>query len=521
MNLNTFFQYSQENSYDVFKVLKPAKGKHMKKISYSIVLLLCTSLLLAQDKKNEQEQPQDFDSMVYNTTGLFAQVVQLVKHKHYRPTKDLENSFYEAFDTFLNHQDPHSGFFNAKSYKNILSMMSGEFCGIGVVIDITRQTKDRFLTVVDIIPEGPAEKAGLKPFDKIVEIEGQILEGMSTEEATAKLKGKQGTSVTIKVLRDAKGPDKGDLLTFTITRDVIKEQNSRCFLLNDLNICYIGFSMFTENSVNQLEKLFEEAHKKKYKGIILDLRNNSGGLLQAAIDIAGLFVEKGSLVCVTKDKNNKEIERYVTRRKPITYSTPFIVVLINNYTASAAEILAGGLKIHSEAQKKGDKPVVILVGTKSFGKGSVQEIIPLSNDCAVKITTSLYYLPDGKSIQGIGIEPDVVVEKTIPLPEQVAWFNANYGREQALANYIKQDENEVKDPETKKSTQPEVKGLLERTKEMLSSDNQVQEAITIINVLNTVKSIMPKFVNTRTSAVEFLKNNFHAHKKIELTEIKI
>ncbi|HML19056.1 MAG TPA: S41 family peptidase, partial [Candidatus Dependentiae bacterium] len=332
----------------------------MKKISYSIVLLLCTSLLLAQDKKNEQEQPQDFDSMVYNTTGLFAQVVQLVKHKHYRPTKDLENSFYEAFDTFLNHQDPHSGFFNAKSYKNILSMMSGEFCGIGVVIDITRQTKDRFLTVVDIIPEGPAEKAGLKPFDKIVEIEGQILEGMSTEEATAKLKGKQGTSVTIKVLRDAKGPDKGDLLTFTITRDVIKEQNSRCFLLNDLNICYIGFSMFTENSVNQLEKLFEEAHKKKYKGIILDLRNNSGGLLQAAIDIAGLFVEKGSLVCVTKDKNNKEIERYVTRRKPITYSTPFIVVLINNYTASAAEILAGGLKIHSEAQKKGDKPVVIL-----------------------------------------------------------------------------------------------------------------------------------------------------------------
>jgi carboxyl-terminal processing protease len=493
----------------------------MKRIAYTTLLLILTPLLFAENTPSEQEQPQDFDNLVYNATGLFAHVIQLVKHKHYRPTKNLEDSFYEAFDTFLNHQDPHSGFFNAKSYKNILSMMSGEFCGIGVVIDITRQTKDRFLTVVDIIPEGPAEKAGLKPFDKIVEIEGQVLEGMSTEEATAKLKGKQGTHVTIRVMRDVKSQEKGELLTFTITRDVIKEQNSRCFLLNNLNICYIGFSMFTENSVDQLEKLFQEAHKKKYKGIILDLRNNSGGLLQAAIDIAGLFVAKGSLVCVTKDKNNNEIERYVTRRKPITYSTPFIVVLINNYTASAAEILAGVLKIHSEQQKKEDKPIVILVGTKSFGKGSVQEIIPLSNDCAVKLTTSLYYLPDGKSIQGIGIEPDVTVEKTVPLPEQVAWFNANYGREQALANYIQQDEPAGKKNESKTSQKPEVQGLLERTKEKLSSDNQIQEAITIINILNTIKSLAPKLVNTRARAVEFLKNNLYTNKPIELTEIKI
>ena len=343
---------------------------------------------------------------------------------------------------------------------------------------------------------------------------------MSTEEATAKLKGKQGTNVTIKVMRESKGIEKGDLLTFDIKRDVIKEQNSRCFLLNDQNICYIGFTMFTETSVNQLEKLIEQAHKKKYKGIILDLRNNSGGLLQAAIDIEGLFVDKGSLVCVTKDKNNKEIERYVTKRKPIACSTPFIVIVINNYTASAAEILAGGLKIHSDAQKKTDKPIVILVGTKSFGKGSVQEIIPIGNDCAAKITTSLYYLPDGNSIQGIGIEPDVTVERTSPLPEQVAWFNANYGREQALANYIKQDG--IDDKNSKKTEQKtEAKGLLERAKEMLATDNQFQEAITIINLLNTAKSIAPKTVNNRAMVVEFLKNNYHSNKKIELAEIKI
>ena len=201
--------------------------------------------------------------------------------------------------------------------------MSGEFCGIGVVIDITRQTKDRFLTVVDTISEGPAEKIGIKALDKIVEIDGQILEGMSTDEATAKLKGKQGTNVTVKIMRDTKPTDKGDFLTFDIKRDVIKEQNSRSFLINDQNICYIGFNMFTENSVNQLEKLLQEATIKKYKGIILDLRNNSGGLLQAAIDIAGLFLDKGSLAVVTKNKCKQELERYVTRTKTYHDDSPF------------------------------------------------------------------------------------------------------------------------------------------------------------------------------------------------------
>ena len=495
----------------------------MKIIRLSTVLLLCSFFMITQPTPIQPEQTQDFDTTIYNAMGTFAQALQLVKQKHYRP-KDLENGMYVALDTFFNQLDPHSGFLSPKSYKNILSMMSGEFCGIGVVIDVTRQTKDRFLTVVDVIAEGPAEKAGIKPFDKIVEIEGQILEGMSTEEATAKLKGKQGSKVAIKVMREPKGLDKGDLLTFNITRDVIKEQNSRCFLLKNQNICYIGFTMFTENSVIQLEHLLEQAHKHNYRGIILDLRGNSGGLLQAAIDIEGLFVDKGSLVCVTKDKNNKEIERYVTRRKPISCNTPFIVILINNYTASAAEILAGGLKIHSTTQKATDKPLVILVGTKSFGKGSVQEIIPISNDCAAKITTSLYYLPDGNSIQGIGIEPDVNIERTLPLPEQIAWFNANYGREQALANYIKQDG--IKDDSKEKDTKApdkktEVKGLLERAKEMLATDNQFQEAVTIINLLNTVKSIAPKTVNSRSAAVDFLKKNYNTTQKIELTEIKI
>lgn len=474
------------------------------------------------DKKPEPEP--DFDTSVYNISSTFAHTLQLIKQKHYR-IKDFENSAYDAFDTLLSKLDPHSSFLSPKSYKNILSAMSGEFCGIGVVIDVTRQTKDRFLTVVDTIPDGPAEKVGIKALDKIVEIDGQILEGMSTEEATAHLKGKKDTKVTVKIMREGKGgSEKGELLTFEITRDVIKEQNSRSFLLSDQNICYIAFNMFTENSVTQLEKLFEQAHKNKYKGIILDLRNNSGGLLQAAVDIAGLFLDKGSLVVVTKDKNNKEIERYVTRRNPITYSTPFIILLINNYTASAAEILAGCLKNHSETQKSSNKPIVILIGTKTFGKGSVQEIIPIGGDCAVKITTSLYYLPDGISIQGKGIKPDIEVEKTMQLPEQIAWFNENYGREQSLANYIKQsdstDSNDKKDSK-KKPESKEHKNFLERSKELLETDNQFQEAIRLINLLNTAKTIAPRVVNSRQQAVKFLTDNYNKVKVIKLTEIKI
>ena len=167
------------------------KGDSMKMTLYCTILSLCTSFISAEDKPAQPDGSADFDTTVYNATGTLAQVLQLVKQKHYRPTKDLENCMYDAIDTFLSRLDPHSGFLPPKSYKNILTMMSGEFCGIGVVIDVTRQTKDRFLTVVDTITDGPAEKAGIKPFDKIVEIDGQVLEGMSTEEATAKLKGKQ------------------------------------------------------------------------------------------------------------------------------------------------------------------------------------------------------------------------------------------------------------------------------------------------------------------------------------------
>ncbi len=476
-----------------------------------ITLFSCAEIIYA--KEDNAKQPKDYDKVLFEWIDTFAEVAHHVKQKHFKVT-DLDACMTNAIEAFLTTLDPHSGFFPPKTYKNILSTMSGEFCGIGIVIDGTRQSKDRFLTIVDVIPDGPADKAGVKQLDKIVEIDGIILEGMATDEAIAKMKGKKDTKVAIKIMRESKS----DLFTFEITRDVIKDQTTLCFFLNDFNICYLSLTMFTENSVNNITKLLEEAFKKSCKALILDLRNNSGGLLNVAVDIVGLFVEKGSVVVITKDKNGKEIDRCITKRPPLAHTPPIIVILINNYTASAAEILAGCLKIYSEQNKGPNTPIVILVGTPTFGKGSVQEIIPVGHDCAAKITTSLYYLPDNSSIQGIGLAPDVTVEKKIELPEQVAWFNKHYGREQALANYIKQNDTEKEKEEPKDKSEP--KNWTERAKKILSSDNQFLEAVSVINILDTAKQLMPKSMTSRKQAVSFLKKHYASEGSIAMTEIK-
>jgi carboxyl-terminal processing protease len=161
-----------------------------------------------------------------------------------------------------------------------------------------------------------------------------------------------------------------------------------------------------------------------------------------------------------------------------------------------------------------------LVGTRTFGKGSVQEIIPISNDCAVKITTRLYFLPDSNSIQGVGIEPDIVIEKKIDLPDQVAWFNKHYGREASLTNYIKQQEGDKKDDKSKKEAE-KPKNWTERTKDILAKDNQFLEAISILNILHSAQKLMPAGLSNRRQAVAFIKNNFAGNEVFRLSEIKL
>ncbi len=492
-------------------------------IACGIILHLLSRPIQTENKK---EETQNFDHVIFDWSRTFAQVMETAQQKHFKITNP-EDGMIKAIDAFVNHLDPHSSFLDPKTYKAMLETTSGEFFGVGIIIDNSRKPKDKHLTIVDTIAGGPADKTGIKPLDKIIEIDGKPLEGMPTEQATSMLKGERNTKVKIKAIRE----NNQDLLSFTITRDIVKEQHSLSFHIKSHNIYYLSLSMFTESSVKQIAALLKKANKHQYKGLILDLRNNSGGLLNAAIDIASLFLNKKSLVVVTKDRNGKEIEKYITTKAPVANNTLPIFILINNYTASAAEILAGCLKIQAEKsaieKKPAKNPMVFLVGTKTFGKGSVQEVIPINNNCALKITTSLYYLPNNTTIQGIGIEPDFVVNYTLPPTEQMQWFIQSYGREETLKNHIKISDNVQSGKEEKnnaKNTVNEAKKnnrWQERVKKMLETDNQLRATITLINTLHTAQDNVPDKIKTRQQAIAYLKKNNICDDKLKIEEIKL
>jgi len=491
-------------------------------------LLLITTLLISSLSPHlsfsttPKTPKKSFDDVVFDWTGTLAEVLRISGEKHYK-INDPKECMIKSINSFLNNLDPHSSFLDPKTYKAILEATVGQFFGIGIVIDNTRSSKDKFLTVINTIPNGPSEKAGLKAYDKIIEIEGKKLEGMTTEEATAKLRGPRNTKVTIKVLRENKKAP----LEFIITRDVIKAQTSLAFYLKEHDVYYISLATFSANAAKQIQAILEKSVQKPYKGLIIDLRNNSGGLLNSVIEIAGLFLPKGSLVVTTKDKNNQVKAEYKTSNNPVANINIPIFILVNNYTASASEILAGCLKMHSQTLSKANKTgvnklMVFVAGTKTFGKGSVQEVIPISNNCAIKLTTSLYFLPDGTTIQGTGIEPDFVIEKLFPPPKKVTWFLEHYGREQAFKHSIKPEDKKNKiNPDKKNKKDEKTKSWAKRIQENLEKDNQFKETLQIINIFNLVKNITPKKVNTQDKAIAFLNNIFALKGQLQMQEVKI
>jgi carboxyl-terminal processing protease len=488
----------------------------MKLIKLVVIVGLSYASLASAPPAPSALSPEDqFDKAFYDWSRTLAEAAHVVKTKYYVKDLNPQENLAKAINSFVS-ADPHSSFLDQKTYKNILESTSGEFFGIGVVI-ANKAADDEFLVILDTIPEGPSEKSGIRQGDKIIEIDGSALRGMTTDEATAKLKGQRHSTVHIKVMREGYP----ESLAFNITRDVIKEKSSLCYYFKDHNVYYLHLNTFSHNAVKQLSDLIKKSQKQKYKGLILDLRNNSGGLLVSAVDIASLFVSPKSLVVVTKDRNNNVIEQYVTQTNPISTGPLPIFILMNNYTASAAEILAGCLQVHSDkiaqqsGDKKQDKLLVFLVGTRTFGKGSVQEIIPVSNDCAIKLTTALYFLPNDTTIQGIGIEPDIEIERKFPPPSQMQWVNQFYGSERALKNSIKANKEEEKKPEVK-AKEPE-KSLKEKRKETLASDSQIRDTLTCINIL----TLNPNAWKNRTDAIKLLKNTMVSSDKIAMDEVEI
>lgn len=483
---------------------------------FTIFVCICTFCIHLFGANNNNQQIDNYEQIMFDWTKTWAEVMHLVKEKHYQ-VSDPKKAMSKAIDTFLNTLDPHSNFLDPETYKGIIESTTGEFHGVGIMINNMRKTKDKFLTIVETIQDGPAEKAGIKQYDKIVEINGKPLEGMTTEQATALLKGPKNSSVHVKIIREGTN----DILSFTVIRDVIKEQQSLCFYIKNQDIYYLSLTMFAENSASQLEQLLKKTNEKKCKGLILDLRNNSGGLLSSAIDIAGLFLDKENIVVETRTVDSTKTELYKTTRNPIENRNIPLIILINNYTASAAEILAGCLKVHAEKSVTKNPLLVFIVGTTTFGKGSVQEVIPVSQNSAIKLTTRLYFLPYNTVVQGVGIKPDITVERNTPPSEQMLWLSETYGHENTLENFIK-----INEPKTKKKSKQHLSQNTTKTrdikvKQMLAQDNQLKEAITIASLIANAQQNLPDLITNRTTGLAYLRANYITQNAIEIIEIKL
>ncbi len=363
----------------------------------------------------------------YEELQVFAEVLSQVK-KHYveeTKTKDLVQG---ALRGMLAGLDPHSSFMTTDMFKEMQVETKGEFGGLGIQIGI----KDNRLTVIAPIEDTPAFAAGIQAGDTIIQVDETPTKDLTLMEAVQHMRGPRGTSVDLKVIREGME----EPLVFTITRDIIKIQSVRSRLLEG-NVGYVRLSQFQEASAEDLTKELDKLADKKIQGLILDLRNNPGGLLTAAVGVSEQFLEAGRLVVSIQGRNGKKDE-YRARSNSKHYEYPMIV-LVNHGSASASEIVAAAMQDWGKA---------VVIGTTSFGKGSVQTILPLSDGSGLRLTTAKYYTPKGKSIHKIGVQPDIVIDpKTI----QVAKNNdADEGKDKKnpTAQQAKTSESDAKPPKT-------------------------------------------------------------------------
>ncbi len=355
----------------------------MKKIKI-FLLFFFTQLCLCQIVYSVEKN-------IYEKIDLFGEVLEKI-NKEYVEEIDQSKSMDSAINGLLQSLDPYSSYMSPKNLKEMKTETSGEFGGLG--IEVTMEAG--VVKVISPIDDTPASKAGIKAGDYIVKINGTQVQGKTLTEAVDLMRGPVGSGIDLTVRR--RGEKKA--LTFNIIREIIEIQSVKSDLLNN-NIGYIRLTSFNDNSSQQIREKVEKFNKNKnVNSFILDLRNNPGGLLTQAIKISDFFLENGEIVS-TKSRQKSENRKWFAKKGDITDGKT-ILVLINYGSASASEIVAGALKDHKRA---------IILGENSFGKGSVQSIIPLRNKGAIRLTVAKYYLPSGKSISEIGVRPDIEINE--------------------------------------------------------------------------------------------------------------
>lgn len=364
------------------------------------------------------------NSEIYRQLDLFGDVLERVRSDYVEKPDDAQ-LIESAINGMLSSLDPHSAYLSPKNYRDMQVQTRGEFGGLGIEVTM----ENGVVKVVAPIDDTPAAKAGIQANDLITHLDNEQIVGLTLEQAVEKMRGPVNTPIVLTVVR--KGRE--EPFDVKITRDVIRINPVKARLEGDGEVAYVKVSTFNEQTHANLVKAIDNLKKqsgKKLKGYVIDLRNNPGGLLDQAVAVSDDFLEKGAIV-LTKGRNLEETQRSQARPGDITEGKK-LVVLINGGSASASEIVAGALQDHKRAT---------VIGTRSFGKGSVQTIIPLGSNGAIRLTTARYYTPSGRSIQAKGIEPDVVVEQELP-PELQGKEAPKPRGEASLRGHLKGDPKE-------------------------------------------------------------------------------
>ncbi len=394
------------------------------------------------------------DKEVYEQLQIFSDVLDIVQENYVHEVED-EELVEGAISGMLKTLDPHSSYLNPDAYKELQVETKGSFGGIGIEITI----RDGMLTVVSPLEGTPADDLGIQAGDRILRVDGEPTKEMTLMEAVKKMRGPKGTKVVLTIMREGFVKPK----EFVVTRATVSIKSVRAKAL-ETGYGYLRLSQFQSTTLRDLRQALAkmEEENQPMKGLILDLRNNPGGLLDQAVKVSDEFLNEG-LIVYTGGRLKSQDMRFEAHGNNKSHPYP-IVVLVNEGSASAAEIVAGALQDHKRA---------VVLGVKTFGKGSVQTVMPLRNGAALRLTTAVYYTPSGRSIQAKGIEPDIVVERKLTREQEEEQTRPRVVREEDLKNHMDSEGQTPSDQTPEAAQQAEIREELEK-------DNQLARALEVL-----------------------------------------
>ena len=444
--------------------------KHGVSLSILLVGIALGFILAAQWVPNVSAVPRQD----YETLETFTNILSIVK-KNYVEDVETKNLVNGAINGMLTSLDPHSAYLTPDLYKDLQMDTQGRFGGLGIEITV----KNGVLTVVSPIEDTPAFKAGVKPGDMIFKIEDDFTKDMTLVDAVKKMRGPKGTKINLSIKREGIS----ELINLTLTRDTIRVQSVRNRTLEP-GYGYIRLAQFQERSDRDLQRALEKlaAEKGGLKGLVLDLRNNPGGLLTQAVRVTDLFLDAG-LIVYTEGRIESQRQKFFAQKDTPVMDFP-IVVLVNGGSASASEIVAGALQDHKRA---------IVLGTKTFGKGSVQTILPLDDNSALRLTTARYFTPKGRSIQATGIVPDIIVESTPQQDGKVEERKRSGVREENLPGHLLNPQIPGQTPEQiLKEQDKQIPSTAPTGDETIDNDAQLKRALDLLKSWDVFKQIVQK-----------------------------